>query len=336
VHRARIGGMKRALITGGLGFIGYHLSVRLLAKGFAVDACDNGQRGRVDAQIEALMRTDGYRLIRGDLADTAFLETLGSEYSHIFHLAATVGVKNVTAAPDRVLTDNILSLINALRFARAQPGLARFVFASTSEVYAGTLQHFGLPFPTPESTPLALGDLGEPRTTYMLSKIYGEALCHHLGVPFTIVRPHNIYGPRMGMAHVIPELLERARLSPPEGRLLVHSAHHKRSFCYIDDAIEMMLGLAMSPAGSKQTFNIGSADDAITIARLAELVVETVGTPVKIEPGADTPGSPVNRHPDVRFAIAVSGHQPRVSLPEGIRRTYEWYRARAYQPREIA
>jgi nucleoside-diphosphate-sugar epimerase len=148
--------MKKALITGGLGFIGYHLTVRLLAEGFAVNACDNGQRGRVDAEIETLMRSARYRLIRGDVADAAFLETLGNEYSHIFHLAATVGVKNVTAAPERVLTDNILSLINALHFARSQHALARFVFASTSEVYAGTLQHFGLPFPTPENTPIAL------------------------------------------------------------------------------------------------------------------------------------------------------------------------------------
>ena len=319
--------MKRALITGGLGFIGYHLAVRLLAESFAVDACDNGQRGRVDTEIEALMRSDRYRLLRGDVADAAFLATLDNGYSHIFHLAATVGVKNVTAAPERVLTDNILSLINALRFARSQRALARFVFASTSEVYAGTLQHFGLRFPTPENTPLALTDLGEPRTTYMLSKIYGEALCHHLGIPFTIIRPHNVYGPRMGMAHAIPELLERARLSPPDGRLLVHSPHHKRSFCYIDDAIEMMLGLALSPAALNQTFNIGSTAEAIPIVRLAELVVDTVGNRLKIELGADTPGSPVNRQPDVSRAVAVSGHHPRVSLPEGVRRTYDWYRA---------
>ena len=85
-----------------------------------------------------------------------------------------------------------------------------FVFASTSEVYAGSLEHFGLPIPTPETAPLGLPDLGRPRTTYMLSKIYGEALCRHAGLPFTILRPHNLYGPRMGMAHVIPELHARA------------------------------------------------------------------------------------------------------------------------------
>lgn len=329
MHRTRVAGVKKALITGGIGFIGYHLSVRLLAAGFQVDVCDNCQRGRIDAQIDALRRTERYRLIVGNLTDIGFFETLDTEYSHIFHLAAIVGVRNVVSAPDRVLTDNVAALTNALRFARRQHGLARFVFPSTSEVYAGTLQHFGLPIPTPEQTPLTVTDLGEPRTAYMLSKIYGEALCRHSGVPYTIIRPHNIYGPRMGMAHAIPELLKRVHEASVGDRLLVYSASHKRSFCYVDDAIEMVVGLTSSPAGMNKTFNIGSAADAISIAALAELIMETLGKRLEIEPGPDTPGSPVNRQPDVGFATMVSGHQPRVSLADGIRRTYEWYRAYA-------
>lgn len=322
--------MKRALITGGIGFIGYHLSARLLAGGFDVDVCDNCQRGRIDPQIEALTRTECYRLVLGDLTDIGFFDTLDKGYSHIFHLAAIVGVRNVVSAPERVLSDNITSLANALRFARGQDGLERFVFPSTSEVYAGTLQYFGLRFPTPEQTPLTITDLGEPRTAYMLSKIYGEALCRYSGVPYTIIRPHNVYGPRMGMAHAIPELLKRAHDAPAGGRLVVYSASHKRSFCYIDDAVEMIAGVTTSPAGLNKTFNIGSAGDGISIAQLAELIAETVGKRLEIEPGPDTPGSPVNRQPDVGLATSVSGHEPRVSLAEGIRRTYEWYRTHAF------
>lgn len=330
MHRARVAGVKKALITGGVGFIGYHLSTRLLADGFQVDVCDNCQRGRIDAEIDALVRNDRYRLIPGDLADTGLFENLDQGYSHIFHLAAIVGVRNVVSAPDRVLTDNVTLLTNMLRFARSQHGLARFVFPSTSEVYAGTLQYFGLKFPTPEQTPLTITNLGEPRTAYMLSKIYGEALCRYSGVPFTIIRPHNVYGPRMGMAHVIPELLKRAHEAPEGGRLLVYSATHKRSFCYVDDAIEMIVGVTTSPAGLNETFNIGATADGTSIAELAELIAETVGKRLEIETGPDTPGSPVNRRPDVSFATSVSGHQPRVSPPEGIRRTYEWYRAYAF------
>src|SRR5262249_42666036 len=147
---------------------------------------------------------------------------------------------------------------NVIKVARRQTDLRRLIFPSTSEVYAGTLQYFGMPFPTPETTPLTVTDLAQPRTSYMLSKIYGEALCHHADVPFTIVRPHNVYGPRMGMAHVIPELLKRAYQAPTGGRLSVSSADHKRTFCYVDDAVEFIVRLAEAPTGLSGTFNIGS------------------------------------------------------------------------------
>jgi nucleoside-diphosphate-sugar epimerase len=91
-------------------------------------------------------------------------------------------------------------LENVLTLARDQRDFSRFLFASTSEVYAGTLQYFGMPIPTPENTPLAMTALDEPRTSYMISKIMGEAMCQQSGLPFTIFRPHNVYGPRMGMA----------------------------------------------------------------------------------------------------------------------------------------
>src|SRR5260370_36313409 len=108
---------------------------------------------------------------------------------------------------------------NVIGFARSETELRRLVFPSTSEVYAGTLQYFGMPFPTPETTPLAITDLAQPRASYMLSKIYGEALCQHAGVPFTIVRPHNVYGRRMRMAHAVPERLNRTHQNPTGGKL---------------------------------------------------------------------------------------------------------------------
>ena len=101
-------------------------------------------------------------------------------------------------------------LRNIITFGKRQENLERLIFTSTSEVYAGTLKYFSLKIPTPENTPLALTELSENRTSYMLSKIYGEALCLHSGLPVTIVRPHNFYGPRMGLSHVIPELFKES------------------------------------------------------------------------------------------------------------------------------
>jgi nucleoside-diphosphate-sugar epimerase len=321
----------KALVTGGLGFIGGHLSARLLAAGFEVHAYDNAQRGMVDGWIEALRSRDGYRLTLGNLEAAGALDEVGGGYTHVFHLAAIVGVENVIRQPYRVLRDNVLTLARLIDWSRTQSTLRRFVFPSTSEVYAGTLEAFGMKIPTPESTPLTITDLGRPRTSYMLSKIYGEALCRHAGVPFTIIRPHNVYGPRMGMAHVVPELLERAYRTPPGGTLKVFSPGHKRTFCYVDDAVELILRTALAPAGLNQTFNIGSADEEISIAALAKLIVETVHKPLKIEPGPETPGSPTRRRPDMQSTVSVASYVPSVALADGLRRTYDWYLGNVFE-----
>jgi nucleoside-diphosphate-sugar epimerase len=160
----------------------------------------------------------------------------------------------------------------------------------------------------------------------MLSKIYGEALCRWSGLPFTIVRPHNVYGPRMGDAHVIPEILQRALRTPPGGSIVVFSPEHRRTFCYIDDAIELIVRLARSEAALNGTFNVGSTCPEISIASLAEVVLEVVGKGQTMGRGPETEGSPSRRCPDMRQAIAATGYTPSFPLPEGIRRTYGWYR----------
>ena len=93
--------------------------------------------------------------------------------------------------------------------------------------------------PTPENTNLIIEDSYSKRATYKLSKITGESLCLHSGLPVTIVRPHNIYGPRMGMSHVIPELIKKILFLKEGEELDVFSVNHTRTFCYIDDAINL-------------------------------------------------------------------------------------------------
>src|SRR5258708_36326860 len=134
--RTWFGTMSKAMIPGVLGFIGYHLSSRLLAEGFEVDAYDNCGRGTIDAQVEALRANSRYRLIIGDLIDESSLERLADDYNYIFHMAAIVGVRNVAEQPYQVLTDNVASLVSAIKFACRQTDLHRLVFPSTSEVYA--------------------------------------------------------------------------------------------------------------------------------------------------------------------------------------------------------
>ena len=203
--------MKNVLITGGAGFIGYHLARNLLKYDYEIDLLDNYSRGVKDVYIDDLRKNKRVKFINGDLLNIETLSNLGNNYAHIYHLAAIIGVKHVLKAPYSVLNNNHQMLVNCLNICYSQKNIEKFIFASTSEIYAGALQYYGLEFPTPESTPITVTQFNEPRTSYMLSKIYGECICLHSGLPVTIVRPHNFYGPRMGLSHVIPELMNKIR-----------------------------------------------------------------------------------------------------------------------------
>lgn len=322
--------MKKALITGGAGFIGYHLSKRLLEDGYRVDLIDNFSRGSNDIELKALLDHPDVGFYDTDLLDPQKLTQLDKNYTHIYHFAAIIGVSNVLDRPYSVLSDNMLMLGNIISFARQTQTLKRLVFTSTSEVYAGTLKHFTLPIPTPESTPLALTDLAHPRTSYMLSKIYGEALCHHSGIPFTIVRPHNIYGPRMGMSHVIPELLKKSYYAHDKDYIDVFSPNHSRTFCYIDDFIEIIKSAAELSSCKNETLNIGNESPEILIGDLARIIINTVGKNLNINAQPETPGSPSRRCPDMKKTLALTGYSAKVTVEEGVMRTFRWYKENVF------
>jgi nucleoside-diphosphate-sugar epimerase len=320
----------RVLITGGAGFIGFHLGRRLSADGYSVDLLDNFSRGVRDPELTQLEGQDNVRLVSADLLQAGGLDELGTNYHHIVHFAAIIGVVHVQERPYEVLRDNVAMLDRMIDFARRQSNLKRFLFASTSEVYAGTLQYFDLPVPTPEGTPLALPGLDQPRTSYMLSKLYGEAMCHNSGLPFTIVRPHNLYGPRMGLAHVVPELLKRAYESSDGGELEVFSVDHQRSFCYVDDAVEMLARMLEQPECEGRTLNLGRQDPEVTIREVAEACLSATGKALTIVPRPATPGSPARRAPDMSETTRLIGFEAQVDLAGGIMSTFDWYRQNVF------
>lgn len=323
--------MAKVLITGGAGFLGYHLARALVARGTRVDLVDNFTRAVRDPDLDELLRDARVRLIELDLLQHDSLTALDRDYDVVFHLAAIIGVTHVLNRPYDVLVMNQALLTNVVELCRSQRALQRMVFSSTSEVYAGTLAAFGMRIPTPEDTPLAVSALTAPRTSYMLSKIYGEAICHHSGLPFTIVRPHNVYGPRMGMAHVIPELLKRTYEDVDGGRLQVYSVNHKRTFCFVADAVDLLLKIIDADSCRGLTLNLGSCDREFSIAEVARVVLDVVGRDLEIEEMPETAGSPARRAPDMSLARTLTGFESRIELREGVGRTYDWYRAKVFE-----
>ena len=217
--------------------------------------------------------------------------------------------------------------LNLIEFAKLNKNLKRFIYTSTSEVYAGTLKSYGLVFPTPESTELVIPSLSKPRTSYMLSKLYGEALCYSSGLPITIIRPHNIYGPRMGFSHVIPELFMRINKLKLKENLEVFSPSHKRVFCFIEDAVELIISLLKSDNQNVLTFNLGNDDAEINMRDLAKIILNLMNrNDIKIVDGKDTDGSPSRRMPNIEKLSKYSNIKKRISLNDGLKKTYLWYK----------
>lgn len=318
--------MRKILITGGAGFIGLHLVKNLVKKKeFEIDIIDNFQRGKFDKEFKYISKIRGVKLIRSDLNKK---KIFSKNYSYIFHLSAILGVENVVKNPYLTLNKNISLTNKILDICLKQKNLKKFIFFSTSEVYAGTLKHFGLKFPTPEKTPLTIESLNTARPSYMASKILGEMLTLTLRTQFPtlIIRPHNFYGPRMGNSHVIPQLYKKIVNAKPNQKLLIKNSHHTRTFCYIDDAVNHILNLTFSEKSNNRIFNIGTESE-ITIKKLAELIKKySKRDDVKLDyDKINSDQSPIRRRPSINKLLKISSIK-NTSLNKGLNQTIQWYK----------
>ncbi|MFA5185785.1 MAG: GDP-mannose 4,6-dehydratase [Patescibacteria group bacterium] len=329
--------MKEILITGGAGFIGYHLAKHLLSDpNNRIVLADNLQRGRLDADLKKLIEsnTEHLSLITADLTDKDFYSTLDKHFDHIYHLAAINGTKNFYSMPEEVLRINTLSLIYLLEWASNRTGVKpKVCFTSSNEAYAGALESYGtLPLPTPENVPLIVSDTYNPRWTYGATKLIGELFMIHyaqkFGFPAVIVRPHNFYGPRAGYDHVIPEFCQR--ILKKEDPFAILGSDETRSFCYITDAVEAMQRLMDSPATEGypiQTVHIGSTEET-NIRQLAETLFEVTGwQPNEMVSKESLPGSVKRRLPDVTKIEKLIGWKAATPLKQGLKETFDWYAA---------
>ncbi len=311
----------RILITGGAGFIGSHLCDRLLAEGHQVIAMDNLITGST-RNIEHLAGNDNFRFIKHDVTEYIYLE---GHVDAILHLASLPSPVDYLQEPIKTLKVGALGTHKALGLARAKQ--ARFLLASTSEVYGDPLEH-----PQSESYWGNVNPVG-PRGVYDESKRFAEALtmAYHRahGVETRIARIFNTYGPRMRLndGRVVPNFVRQALLGEP---LTVYDdGMRTRSFCYISDLVDGLYRLLM--AGDPQPVNLGNPQE-MTILDFARLILGLSGSRSQIQfikpKDQRTADDPHTRQPDIHRAQQLLGWQPRVPVEEGLRQTIVWFRDR--------
>ena len=315
----------RAMVLGGAGFIGLHLARRLVADGHEVTIVDDFSRGCDDSEIAAVRAHPAVTVIAADLTAPDTWAALSHGWDQIYLLAAVVGVRNVERDPARVVRTNTLATLHLLDWAVQGE---RIFFASTSEVYAGGADAGLVSVPTAEDVPVMIADVSAPRFAYAISKLLGEAAFLHSArakqLTTVVGRFHNVYGPRMGADHVIPEMSLRAMRG--EDPFMVWGADQYRAFCYVDDAVEAMLRLMASPEAAGQIVHIGDDTEQTNITDLAKLVLRVAGVSPAIQTAPAPPGSVARRCPDLTKLRRLTGYEPMVPLEEGVRRTLDWYR----------
>jgi len=307
--------MGRAVVTGGAGFLGSHLCRELGRRGWEVVAVDNLLTGRRQ-NIEDLLERGEFELVEHDVVTSLPVD---GAVDAVLHFASPASPPEYLAHPIETLEVGSIGTRHALELAR-QRG-ARFLLASTSEVYGDPLVH-----PQPESYWGNVNSVG-PRAVYDEAKRYAEALTmtyhrvHDLDVK--IARIFNTYGDSLasGDGRVVSNFLTQALDGKP---LTVYGdGTQTRSFCYVDDEVRGLLALLDSDWVGPM--NIGNPDE-FTVLELAEMMLEVTGSESEITFEELPVDDPVRRRPDISLAARVLGWRPEIDLREGLARTYDWYR----------
>ena len=308
----------KILITGGTGFIGAHMANYLHQKNHDVTICDNNFRGTQDKFVDHL------KFIKCDLTKKSDLQLLETDYDCVYHFAAINGTENFYKIPHEVLTVNALTNINVLEWC-VENNIQKILSTSSSEVYAATPDK---KIPTPENVSLCIDDVSNMRYSYAASKIYGESLFlsyhNNFDIDVRIVRPHNVYGPRMGFKHVIPQLIYRVHKK--ENPFTVYGKQQSRSFCYIDDAVICLEEIMNTSSCSGKIINLGTESET-KIEDLVNIVLDVCNYDPQLV-YADAPtGSVERRCPDISLVKKLTQYRPTTSLLDGVKKSCDWYNA---------
>lgn len=316
--------MSRVLVTGGAGTIGAAVVRRLLR--------DPDYEVRVSDQRPApqWMR-EGCEVHTGDLRDLAQAREATAGCTHVIHLAAIVGgIANFHKLPHTLTAVNS-ALYDAVIQAALDHAVERFVYVSSSMVFERATQ-----FPTTEEH---VWEVAMPQSAYGFSKLAGEVWCRAAhdehGLPFTICRPFNAYGPgempddEPGIAHAVPDLIRKC-LEGQHPLEIFGSGEQTRTLTHVDDIADGVVTAMSSPAGLREDFNI-SASEELTVAQIARIIWEVCGRDPEAFQLTHLPSFTVDvqrRWPDVSKARNLLGWESQIDVRDGIAQTTQWLRER--------
>ena len=316
--------MNRVLVTGGAGTIGAAVVRRLLA--------DPAFEVRVSDQREApTWMREGCEIHTGDLRDLSQSRRATAGCARVIHLAAIVGgIANFHKLP-HTLTEVNNALYNSVVRAALDRDVERFVYVSSSMVFERATE-----FPTTEEH---LPDCPTPRSAYGFSKLTGEVYCRAAhdehGLPYTICRPFNAYGPgelpddEPGIAHAVPDLIRKA-LAGQRPLPIFGAGDQTRTLTHVDDIADGIVTAMASPAAENEDFNISAAEE-LTVAEIARIVWEACGNDPAVFELEHLPPFEVDvqrRWPSVEKARRVLGWEARIGVHEGLAQTVAWLRQR--------
>ena len=306
--------IRRAVVTGGAGFLGSHLCTALVDQEVEVLCLDNFLTG-TPANVAHLMQHRGFRMVQCDITDFVHV---GGPVDLVLHFASPASPIDYLQLPIQTLKVGAIGTWHALGLAKEKG--ARFVLASTSEVYGDPLVH-----PQPEDYWGNVNPIG-PRGVYDEGKRYGEALTTAYrtseGVDTAIVRIFNTYGPRMrpNDGRAIPTFIRQALGGEPV--TVAGDGQQTRSICYVDDLVRGVLALAASEHTGP--VNVGNPTE-LTVLQIAEDIVAATGSRSPIVHVDRPVDDPQVRRPDTTRAYDLLGWEPTVSWEDGLRQTVAWF-----------
>ena len=310
---------KRALVTGGAGFLGSHLCEALLADGYRVIAADNLLTGRV-ANIEHLRNDAAFEFVEADVCQPL---TCG-EVDYVFHFASPASPVDYGLHGIHTLKVGSFGTFHALGVAKKYG--AKYLVSSTSECYGDPLEH-----PQRETYWGHVNPIG-PRSVYDEAKRFTEAVTmayrRYHDMDTRIARIFNTYGPRMQIndGRVVPNLMKQALRG--EDLTVYGDGSQTRSFCYVSDEIDGFLRLAKSD--EHMPVNIGNPNE-FTILECAQLVLKVTGSTSRIRYEPLPQDDPKQRRPDITKARQLLGWEPKIDLETGLRLSLEYFRAAVAQ-----